>query len=95
MTFTAAYNIQVREEVVFRSNKDGSIVVMKMNDDDIFYKINGVAAEMWQKFSEKECNLGDVANDLSENYAIPSEKIILDAQVFLAKVLELELIRVA
>jgi hypothetical protein len=72
MKFTATNNIEVREEVVFRSNKDGSIVVMKMNDDDMFYKINGVAAEMWQKFSEKKSNLGDVANELSKNYSIPS-----------------------
>lgn len=94
MNFTATNNIELREGVVFRTNKDGTIVVMKMNDDDIFFKINGVAAEMWQRFADKKTNLGEVANELSESYSVPSEKIMTDAQTFLGKILELELVRV-
>ena len=94
MNFTANTNLVLNEEIVFRTNKDGTIVVMKMDDDEVFYKIDGVAAEIWQKISNKESNLGSIANDLSSEYNVTAQKIIDDAQVFLAKTTELNLLRV-
>jgi len=95
MVFSANSFIEIKDQVVFRTNKDGTIVVMKMNDDDMFYKINGVAAEMWKMFSEKRMSLGEVATSLSIEYTVSSEKIISDAQLFLTKILEFDLIQVA
>lgn len=94
MNFTPANCIEIKAEVVFRSNKDGTIVVMKMDDDDMFYKINGVAAEMWQKFNSAKLNLGQIAEDLSKNYSVSAEKIIADSQLFLNKINDLNLIHI-
>lgn len=95
MKFETANNVEIKEEIVFRSNKDGTVVVMKMDNDDMFYKITGVAAEMWQSFSEKNNNLGDVTGILAKNYSTSSDEIIKDAQDFLNKILELDLVKVS
>jgi hypothetical protein len=94
MNFSTLSNIEIKKEIVFRTNKDGTVVVMKMDDDDMFYKISGVAAEMWTSFSEKKSNLGQVVNEIAQNYSISEEKVISDSQVFLNKILELNLIEV-
>ena len=94
MEFSANSNIELNAGVVFRSNKDGTIVVMKMNDDDMFYKINGVAAEIWQNFSDKTVNLGVIAESIAKDYSVSPEKIILDSQEFLSKAIKMDLIRV-
>lgn len=94
MAFTAETNLELNQEIVFRTNKDGTIVVMKMDDDEVFYKIDGVAAEIWQKISEKESNLGKIANTISAEYSVPAQKIIDDAQIFLEKIASLKLISI-
>jgi hypothetical protein len=93
--FTAETNLALNEEIVFRTNKDGTIVVMKMDDDEVFYKIDGVAAEIWQKISSKEANLGSIASTLSEEYEVSAQKIIEDAQPFLEKVTSLNLLKIS
>ena len=93
MDFTFQNNIQIAAEVVSRTSNDGTVIVMKMTDDDFFYKITGVAAEMWLKFSDKKSNLGEVTNDLAKSYNVPAEKIRSDAQPFLNKALDLKLIQ--
>lgn len=94
MKFTPSCTIQINEDVICRENQDGTVVVMKMSEDEYFYKIDGVAAEMWTKFSANNSNLGEIAKDLASEYSVESEKIIEDAQVFLNKALELKFITV-
>lgn len=93
MDFTFNSNIEVAPEVVSRTSNDGTIIVMKMTDDDFFYKINGVSAEIWLKVSGKKSNLGEIINELAQDYNLPAEKIRTDAQVFLNKALDLKLIQ--
>jgi len=92
MEFNFDQKIHISPEVVSRTSNDGTIIVMKMTDDDFFYKINGVAAEMWLKFNDKNLDLGQIIDELSEVYGVPKEQIKSDAQAFLNKALELKLI---
>jgi len=92
MDFNFDQNIQISPDVVSRTSNDGTVIVMKMTDDDFFYKINGVAAEMWLKFSDKNANLGAVIKELSGIYGVSEDNIKNDAQVFLNRALELKLI---
>ena len=93
MDFTFQNNIEIASEVVSRSSNDGTVIVMKMTDDDFFYKVTGVAAEMWLMFSNKKQNLGEVVGELATRYEVSQDKIKDDAQVFLNKALELKLIK--
>jgi hypothetical protein len=36
------------DDTVARKNQDGTVVVMKMDDSNIFFKIDGVASEVWK-----------------------------------------------
>lgn len=95
MNFTQENHITLADDIVCRVNQDGTVIVMKMNEDEFFYKINGVAAEMWQKFSTDKSNLGQILNDLAANYSIPAETILKDSQEFLSKVYDLKFIHLA
>ncbi len=94
MNFTAENIFTMNEGIVFRTNKDGTVVVMKMNDDEVFYKIDGVAAEMFQKISTNEMTLGKIVEDLANEYSVPTSKIMEDAQPFLSRATSLELVSV-
>ncbi len=86
--------MQIAPEVVSRNSNDGTVIVMKMTDDNFFYKINGVAAEMWMKISAQNSNLGEVIKEISTEYNIPEDQIKKDAQEFLNKAYELKLIQI-
>ncbi len=84
--------INIDSEIVYRTNKDGTVVVMKMDNDDKFYKITGVAAEMWHQFSKNDKPLNKIINDLSNVYEVPREQILTDAKDFLEKIHNLKLV---
>lgn len=92
MEFNLDQNIQISPDVVSRTSNDGTVIVMKMSDDDFFYKINGVAAEMWLKFTDKNANLGAIIKELAGIYGVSEETIQKDAQGFLNRAFELKLI---
>jgi len=48
---------------------------------------------MWLKFSDKKPNLGEVVGELAKGYDLPEKKIMIDAQSFLNKALDLKLIQ--
>lgn len=92
MNFTSESQIALAEDIVCRVNQDGTVIVMKMNEDEFFYKINGVAAEMWQKFSTEQTCLGHVIEGIAKNYSMATEQILKDSQEFLSKVHQLKFI---
>lgn len=92
MNFSPQNSFIMKDGVVFRANKDGTVVVMKMNDDEVFYKIDGVAAEIFQRITVSESTLGLLAEDLSMDYSVSAQQIIDDAQEFLKKAISLDLI---
>lgn len=70
-------NYVVHESVVSRANQDGTVILMKMDEGNTFFKINGVAAEVWKELSNKR-DLNQIANDLVMNYDASEEKIKKD-----------------
>lgn len=40
-------------EVLARKNFDGTISIMRLDNDEFFYSLDGVAAEAWQMFDGK------------------------------------------
>ncbi len=92
MSISLESKINIDSEIVFRTNKDGTVVVMKMDNDDKFYKITGVAAEMWHQFGKNDKSLEVIIAELSETYNIPRDQILSDAKDFLEKISNLKLI---
>lgn len=95
MKFTLNSKIKLSDDLISRVNQDNTIIVMRMDDDEFFYKIEGVAAEIWLKLnSDQSIKLETIVNELANSYKMNSEIIINDSQEFLNKVLNLKFISI-
>lgn len=84
---------KISDDIVCRKNQDGTVVIMKMDDSDLFYKIHGVAAEMWHKF-ERGDSLGNILTELGNKYDVEKEVIQKDATAYLDEILKLEMVTI-
>jgi len=85
-------NYVVLESVVSRSNQDGTVILMKMDEGNTFFKINGVAAEVWRELSSKK-DINLIASEVIRSYDAPEEKIKSDIQNFVDTLLSKNLIK--
>lgn len=83
-------NLKISEEIVVRENKDGTVIAMKMDDGDLFYKIDGVAAEIFKDI-RKNIDLKSAIEKASRSYQVDVSTILSDATPFLNKLIELGL----
>ncbi len=88
--FTANSVFTLAAEVIRRKNANGSIVVMSMADEDRFYKVTGVAAEVFERL-DGVTPLGEVIRQTQSAYDVTEERIYQDCGVFLEKLVELKL----
>jgi hypothetical protein len=77
--------------IVFRRNKDGSILITHLNNDNKFYKINGVAAELWVKLDGGQ-SLKTILEAILEDYEVEASKLYEDSEKCLKELLKLEFI---
>jgi hypothetical protein len=82
------------DDVVARkSSNDGVVVLMKMDDSSSFFKINGVASEVWDMINQ-EIPTNQVIDNLEKNYTVGRKQIESDVHCFLDKLLDMDIIRV-
>lgn len=80
------------EDVVSRENRDGSIVLMKTDSSDTFYKITGEASTVWNLL-KKGNTAEDALNLLAENFStVERSTIEKDISGFLSDLKEKTLI---
>ena len=84
-------NYFLTENIVSRVNQDGTVIIMKMDEGNTFYKINGVAAEVWKELSTKK-NINQIVDEVISNYEAPEEKIRNDIKIFVETLLAKDLI---
>jgi hypothetical protein len=85
-------NYSISENVVSRANQDGTIVLMKLDEGDTFFKINGVAAVVWKELSLKK-NLNQIAEEIMNDYNVSADKLTTDMNKLLATLVEKDLIQ--
>jgi len=71
------FTLNLSEEVVTRKNSDGSIILMKMDDGDIFYKMEGVSSEIYKRL-ESGKSLFDISNEILTEYDVTEEVLVAD-----------------
>lgn len=71
------FKLNLSEEVVTRKNSDGSIILMKMDDGDIFYKMEGVSSEVYKRL-ESGKSLFDISNEILSEYEVDEKTLIND-----------------
>ena len=82
---------QIAKGIVARKNQDRSIVVMKMDESSIFFKIEGTATEVWNLLSEKK-SCRQIVSQLSSAHSGFGPQIEADVPKFVQELLEKKLI---
>ena len=72
MEISMSEKIQINNEAIFRINVDGTVVVMKMDDDNNFFKITGIAAKIWKALSEEQKSINEMVDNVANEYDAPS-----------------------
>jgi len=60
-------NLQIAKSVVARKNQDGSFILMKMDESSVFYRIEGLASEVWNGLTENKTK-AEVLHQLTSKY---------------------------
>ncbi|MFA5583302.1 MAG: PqqD family protein [Bacteriovoracaceae bacterium] len=81
----------VTQNYVHRKNPDGSVILMKVTDDDDFFKITGVASQIWQRIDGKK-TINEILLSILSEYDVTEEQLVKDAEPFLKRLIELEII---
>lgn len=79
-------------EYVHRKNPDDSVILMKITDDDDFFKITGVASQIWQRIDGKK-SIKEILDSILNEYEVSENQLANDAEPFLQKLIELEIIK--
>ncbi|MBT3583769.1 MAG: PqqD family protein [Halobacteriovoraceae bacterium] len=83
--------LKVAEDIISRKNQDGSVVLMKMNDSELFYKIDGIAAEVWHQI-EASVSLKDIMSELTSKHQCPENELAADVDKFAQELLRLDMV---
>lgn len=77
--------------IVFRKNKDGSVLITQLNNDNKFYKINGVAADLWMKL-DGTLTLQKIMQELLETYDVDSNRLYQDSESCINELIKLDFV---
>ena len=78
-------------DLVARVNKDGSIILMRLDESSNFYKIDGIAAQVWQSLANSK-SATDLINEQVEKLPQYATELKNDIPPFIAELLEKRLI---
>lgn len=86
--------ITVQSDLVARNNEDGTIVVMKMDESNLFFKIEGVATEVWKGLNENK-NLKQIYADIKSEYDVSDDQLMSDIEAFINDLKGRDLVQVS
>jgi hypothetical protein len=76
----------ISEDIVCRNNDDGTIVVMNLDNSDAFFKIDGIAAEVFQLINSKR-SFSKIVDTIHDAYEYDKERILSDTSNLLSQLL--------
>jgi ribosome-associated translation inhibitor RaiA len=74
--------VNISDEIVVRENKDGTVIAMKMDDGDLFYKIDGAAAKIFKDL-RKNKDLKTSVQEIADFFKVELVHVQKDASEFL------------
>jgi len=79
------------EGLVARVNKDGSVILMRLDESSNFYKIDGIAAQVWQSLADSK-SVSDLIQEQVEKLPQYAADLKNDIPPFVAELLDKRLI---
>lgn len=73
---------EIDSEIIASRNNDGSIVAMKVDDSDLFYKITGVATEVWN-YLEQGLSRDEIVKNITKSFEVTEEQSAKDFDTFI------------
>ena len=83
--------LEMSKDLVARKNQDGTVIVMKLDDSAVFYKIDGIAAAVWSELGNKP-TLSELLSKFSEQHPNHREQIGRDVTNLVTALLGKQLI---
>lgn len=75
-------SITLKDDLVARNNDDGTIVIMRMDESSLFFKINGVAADIWKGLNKNQ-GLKEIFAEIKSQYDVEDETLLGDISTFI------------
>lgn len=85
-------SLMIDSETMTRNNQDGSVVVMKLDESNSFFKINGVAASIWKQLNEN-VSLSEAYQNILNEFHVAEEKLSDDIDALLETLKKKDLIK--
>lgn len=82
---------EVAKDIVSRRNQDGTVVLMRMDDSELFYKIDGIAAEIFGLIDGKK-NFAAIVDCTFKNHPGHEERLHKDIESFFTKLTDMKMI---
>ncbi|MCF8058916.1 MAG: PqqD family protein [Bacteriovoracaceae bacterium] len=86
--------VKVQSDLVARNNDDGTIVVMKMDESNLFFKIEGIAAEVWKGLNQNK-NLKQIHADIKSTYDVEDTQLLGDIENFINDLKSRDLVQIS
>lgn len=84
-------NMQISKDVIARKNQDGTVIVMRLDESSIFYKIDGIAAQVWGSLSQSK-NMAQLITEFEQLYPENKTDLQKDIPPFLGDLLQKKLL---
>lgn len=75
-------SIQAIKNIISRSNQDGTVILMRMDETNLFYKIDGIASAVWTELGNRT-TLQNLITLFSEKYPAHRNKLEKDIPCFI------------
>jgi len=84
-------SITLKDDLVARNNDDGTIVIMRMDESSLFFKIDGVAADIWKGLNKNQ-SLKEIFAEVKSQYDVEDDQLLSDLSTFIGDLESRELI---
>ena len=82
---------EASKEVIGRKNQDGTVVLMKLDESNLFFKIDGIAAAVWSEMTTKK-TAKELIQTFSDRYKSHIEQLEKDIPALLSDLLARKLV---
>ncbi len=79
------------KEVLWKKNFDGSIAILKLDETDFYFSLDGIAAEVWAHMDGKK-PIAEISAKLIKKYSPPFAKFQADVAKLLDTLVKEQLI---
>lgn len=80
------------ENVLAKSSADGSVAVLRLDEDRYYLALDGYAAELWRMMDGKK-TLGQIQEQLIKKHKLPKERFSRDVRKLVEQLRKERLIR--